>query len=227
MQENTRDFKGCIFNLDGVVVDTGQYHYQAWRRLANQFGFDFTREQNEQLKGLSRFASLDKILEWGGIYMPEAEKMHWADVKNNWYVHLISNLKPGEVLPGVLYFLRQVREQGKMIALSSASQNARSVLQSIKLETYFDVILDGTQVKKQKPDPQCFIMAARELNLEPAECLVFEDAPPGIVAALAGGFTVIGVGDSTQLAAAHAVIRGFDQLNYRDLAEQLTERVLF
>lgn len=211
--------------MDGVIVDTGRYHYQAWRRLANQFGFDFTREQHETLKGLSRMASLEQILDWGGIYLPEAEKMHWADVKNNWYVNLISDMKPGEVLPGVLLFLRQAREAGMATALSSASQNARPVLKSTHLEDYFDVILDGNQVKKQKPDPSCFLMAAQALNLTPAGCLVFEDSPPGIVAALRGGFTVIGVGKPEELALAHLVISGFENLSFEMLIEQITERV--
>lgn len=225
MTDNAQTIKGCIFNLDGVIVDTGRYHYQAWRRLANQFGFDYSREQNEELKGLSRLASLDKILDWGGIYMPEAEKMHWADVKNNWYVSLISNMKPGEILPGVLLFLREVRESGLRIALSSASQNARSVLSSTQIQSFFDVILDGNEVKKQKPDPLCFLMAAQELQLSPAECLVFEDSPPGIDAALFGGFTVIGVGRQEDLSKAHWVIEGFENLHFHALLTQLATRV--
>lgn len=225
MLDSAQPIEGCIFNLDGVIVDTGKYHYQAWRRLANQFGFDFSKEQNESLKGYSRMASLEAILEWGDIYMPEAEKMHWADVKNNWYLGLISNMKPSEVLPGVLPFLRQVRAMGKKTALSSASQSARSVLRSINLESYFDVILDGNEVKKQKPDPSCFLMAAAALHLPPAACLVFEDSPPGIDAALFGDFTVVGVGKPEYLPKAHLVIEGFEHLNCTSLLAQLTERV--
>lgn len=224
MTDLAQPIKGCIFNLDGVIVDTGKYHYQAWRRLANQMGFDFSREQNESLKGYSRMASLEKILEWGAIYMPEAEKMHWADVKNNWYVELISRMKPGEILPGVLYFLRQVRESGLKTALSSASQNALPVLRSIQLESFFDVILDGNTVKKVKPDPQCFLMAAQALELSPAECLVFEDAPSGIQAALFGGFTVVGVGRPEYLPKAHVTISGFENLNINTLLAQLMVR---
>lgn len=224
MADLTNQIKGCIFNLDGVVVDTGKYHYQAWRRLANQLGFDFSKEESESLKGFSRMASLEKILEWGGIYMPEAEKMHWADVKNNWYIELISQMKPGEILPGVLYFLRQVRESGLKTALSSASQSALPVLRSTNLEAFFDVILDGNTVKKVKPDPQCFLMAAQALELRPAECLVFEDAPLGIQAALYGGFTVVGVGRPEILAHAHLTISGFENLNINSLLAQLMVR---
>ena len=224
MIDGAHTISGFIFNMDGVIVDTGKYHYQAWRRLANQFGFDFTKEQHEELKGLSRMASLEKILEWGDIYMPEAEKMHWADVKNNWYVTLISNMKPSEILPGVLFFLRQVRDSGCATALSSASQNARSVLKSTNLESCFDVILDGNEVKKQKPDPSCFLMAAQALRLSPSECLVFEDSPPGIEAALRGGFTAVGVGKPEDLPMAHLVIKGFENLTYSTLMTQILER---
>jgi len=224
--DGIQNIKGCIFNMDGVIVDTAKYHYQAWRRLANQFGFDFSREQHEELKGLSRMASLETILEWGGIYMPEAEKMHWADVKNNWYVGLISNMKPGEVLPGVLNFLHQVRASGQITALSSASQNARAVLKTTNLESCFDVILDGNQVKKQKPDPSCFLMAAQEMGLLPAECLVFEDAPPGVEAALRGGFTVIGVGKQEDLVKAHVVIKGFENMNFNTMVAHIVERAV-
>lgn len=224
MIDGAQNISGCIFNMDGVIVDTGKYHYQAWRRMANQFGFDFTKEQHEELKGLSRMGSLEKILEWANIYMPEAEKLHWADVKNNWYVSLISNMKPSEVLPGVLFFLRQVRDSGRLTALSSASQNARSVLRSTNLEAYFDVILDGNQVKKQKPDPSCFLLAAQALGLSPAECLVFEDSPPGIEAAIRGGFTAIGVGKPEELANAHLVIHGFENLTFNTLLTQILER---
>lgn len=224
MTDGTQNISGCIFNMDGVIVDTGKYHYQAWRRMANQFGFDFTKEQHSELKGLSRMASLEKILEWGNIYMPEAEKMHWADVKNNWYIGLISNMKPSEVLPGVLLFLRQVRDSGRLTALSSASKNARPVLKATNLEIYFDVILDGNEVKKQKPDPSCFLMAANALNLSPAECLVFEDSPPGIEAAIRGGFTAIGIGKQEDLPTAHLVVSRFENLNFNTLLTQILER---
>lgn len=158
--------------------------------------------------------------------MPEAEKMHWADVKNNWYIGLISNMKPAEVLPGVLTFLGQIRELNIKLALSSASQSARSVLKSTLLESYFDVILDGNEVKKQKPDPSCFLMPAHELELAPASCLVFEDSPPGIEAAIRGGFTVIGVGKPEDLHKANLVINGFENLHFDTLIAQLTERVV-
>ncbi|MCW5924989.1 MAG: beta-phosphoglucomutase [Saprospiraceae bacterium] len=218
----SEQIKGCIFNLDGVIVDTAKHHYTAWKRLANQLGFDFSIEQHEELRGLSRLASLEKILEWGDVYMTEAEKLHWSDVKNNWYVELISNLKPSDVLPGALLFLRQVREAGLQMALSSASRSARSVLRSTHLEPYFDVIIDGYSTRKVKPDPESFLLAAQGLGLRPAECVVFEDAALGVWAGVAGGFTVVGIGQPEYLPKAHLVIPGFENLTLNSLLTQLS-----
>lgn len=223
MSSLLEQIKGCIFNLDGVIVDTAKYHYTAWQRLANQLGFDFSPAQHEALRGLSRMASLEKILEWGDVYMTEAEKLHWADVKNNWYVELISNLKPGDVLPGALLFLRQVREAGLKIALSSASRSARAVLRSTQLESYFDVIIDGYSIRKVKPDPESFLLASQALGLKPAECIVFEDAALGVWAGVAGGFHVVGIGQPEYLPQAHVVISGFENLTFKNLLAQFSE----
>ncbi len=223
MADLSDHIKGCIFNLDGVIVDTAKHHYTAWRRLANQLDFDFSIQQHEALRGLSRMASLEKILEWGDVYMTEAEKLHWSDVKNNWYVELISDLKPADVLPGALLFLRQVKEAGLKIALSSASRSARSVLRNIRLESYFDVIIDGYNIRKVKPDPESFLLAAQALGLKPAECLIFEDAALGVWAGLAGGFTVVGIGNPEYLPKAHLVIPGFEDLTLNDLLLRLSD----
>jgi len=214
--------KGCIFNLDGVVVDTAKYHYIAWRRLANQLGFDISPEQHETLRGLSRMGSLEQILEWGGgIYMTEAEKLHWGDVKNNWYVELILHMKPEEVLPGVLDFIRQVRDEGIAVALSSASRSARSVLRTTQLESCFDAIIDGNQSRKPKPHPEGFLMAANALRLCPSECLVFEDSALGVVAGVVGKFHVVGIGKPEYLPKAHCVIPGFEGQSFATLLEKM------
>ena len=213
--------KGCIFNLDGVIVDTAKYHYIAWRRLANDMGFDFSPEQHETLRGLSRMASLERLLEWGGLYMTEAEKLHWADVKNNWYKELIVGMNPTEVLPGVLSFLKQVQEAGKRIALSSDSKNARSVLKSTGVDFFFEVIVDGNDIRRSKPHPECFLLAAAALGYAPAECLVFEDAAAGVAAGLAGGFPVVGIGERQYLLNARTVISGFEERSFLELMQQL------
>ena len=211
MEKADRTIKGCIFNLDGVLVDTAKYHYVAWRRLANQLGFDFSPEQHETLRGLSRMASLEQVLEWGGnIYMTEAEKLHWGDVKNNWYVSMVLEMTPDEVLPGVLEFLADVRDAGCKVALSSASRSAREVLRTTALQAYFDEIVDGNQSRKHKPNPESFLMAAAALGLRPQECLVFEDSAPGTLAGIMGRFHVVGIGSPEYLPKAHCVIPGFE-----------------
>lgn len=221
MTGTAQQIKGCIFNLDGVIVDTTRYHFQAWQRLAVQLGFDLPKQISSELKGIGRIASLEKVLSLGNIYMPEAEKMHWADVKHNWYLDLVANMKPGEVLPGVLFFLRQLRESGIKTAVVSASQNAKAVLKSTKIESFFDLILDGSVIKKPKPDPQGFLLAAFELNLAPAQCAVFEDSDLGIKTALFGGFSVIGVGKDSELSNAHLVVQSFENVNINALFDQL------
>lgn len=222
MSKADRTIKGCIFNLDGVLVDTAKYHYIAWRRLANQMGFDFSPQQHEMLRGLSRMASLERVLEWGGdIYMTEAEKLHWGDVKNNWYVSMVLEMTPDEVLPGVLGFLADVRDAGCKVALSSASRSAREVLRTTKLQPYFDEIVDGNQSRKHKPDPEGFLMAADALRLRPQECLVFEDSAAGVLAGLAGRFHVVGIGSTEYLPKAHHVIPGFEGKSFGELLEQM------
>jgi beta-phosphoglucomutase len=199
------------------------HHYTAWRRLANGLGFDFSVEQHETLRGLSRIDSLEKILEWGDMYMTEAEKLHLADVKNNWYIQLIASVNKSNVLPGVTTFLSEMQQRGIKLGLSSASRSARAVLDSTGLTTYFDVIIDGHATRKSKPDPEGFLMVAKALEQEPAACLVFEDSFLGVKAALFGGFTVVGVGQKEYLPDAHAVIAGFDQLSMEKLAAILSE----
>ncbi len=222
MADRLSKIKGCIFNLDGVIVDTAKYHYIAWRRLANEMGFDFSPEQHETLRGLSRMASLERILDWGGLYMTEAEKLHWSDVKNNWYKELIVNMKPTEVLPGVLSFLEQAKMAGKHTALSSDSKNARSVLKSTGVEFLFEVIVDGNDIRRSKPHPECFLLAAAALGYAPEECVVFEDAAVGVAAGLAGGFMVVGIGDRQALPNARTVIEGFQGLSFLDLTRRLS-----
>jgi beta-phosphoglucomutase len=204
--------KACLFDLDGVIVDTAVYHFQAWRRLANELGFDFTEHQNEQLKGISRMESLDLILKWGNITLTEEAKNEWATRKNAWYLELVIQMTPNEVLKGVPEFLKALRANGIKIALGSASKNSRLILEKIKMIEYFDVIIDGNNITKGKPDPQVFLLGAEATNCNPADCVVFEDALAGVQAGKAGGMRVIGVGDSEILHEADFVIKGFEEM---------------
>ena len=212
MQVNTTGIKGYIFDLDGVVVDTRPYHFAAWRRLAHQLGVEIDEDHNEILRGLSRIKSLEKIMEWGGLYASEAEKLHWADVKNNWYIDMISRMNPEEVLPGVRDFLAETKASGIKIALVSSSRNARVVLRSVELEHFFDAVIDGTTTKKSKPAPDCFLLAAEALRLAPKVCMVFEDAPVGIQAAKTGGFASVAVGDHRMICNSDYQLESFEKL---------------
>ena len=214
--------KACLFDLDGVIVDTAKYHFNAWRRMANELGFDFTHEENEKLKGVSRMDSLNLILSWGGVEKSESEKVALAKKKNDWYVESISEMDHREILPGVVDFLNELQENGIKIGLGSASKNAPRILDAIGLTDYFETIIDGSKTTKGKPDPQVFQLGAKDLNVEPTETIVFEDAPKGIDAALAGGFYAIGVGEDTHLGHAHYVISDFEGIGLGDIMQYLS-----
>ena len=217
-------FNGYIFDLDGVVVDTRPYHLLAWQRLATELGVEIDNNSNEILRRLNRMEGIEKIMEWGGHYASEAEKMFWADRKNNWYIDLIAQMSPHEVLPGVLDFLKLLKEKNRAVALVSSSSNARKVLLSTQLSPYFQSVIDGTIAKKRKPAPDCFLMAAQELQLSPAQCLVFEDAPAGVLAAKRGGFATVAVGMHRDICQADYAIDGFDSIDsIFDLATNLIQ----
>ncbi|RNL50143.1 beta-phosphoglucomutase [Pedobacter jejuensis] len=209
--------KACLFDLDGVLVDTAVYHYQAWRRLANTIGFDFTEEQNEQLKGVSRVESLNKILAWGGVEKTDSEKDELATLKNSWYVDMITKMTPDEVLPGTVDFLTAIQKAGYKSALGSASKNSGIILERTKLAHFFDEIVDGNMVTKSKPDPEVFLKGAELLGFQPNECVVFEDAVAGVEAAKRGGMKAIGIGEKSVLTQADLVVSGLDKLTIEDL----------
>lgn len=204
-----------IFDLDGVLVDTAVFHFKAWRRLANVLGFDFTENQNEQLKGVSRTESLNKILGWGGVQKNEEEKKELAEMKNAWYLDMVRQMTDKDVLPGVLSFLESAKAKGKKIALGSASKNAPLILGQTGIADFFDVIIDGNQVSKSKPDPEVFLAAAQRLGFMPQDCLVFEDAQAGIDAASAGHMQAIGIGNPHDLHGAAWVVSGLHELACR------------
>lgn len=205
--------KACIFDLDGVIVDTAVYHYKAWKRLANHLGFDFTEEDNEKLKGVSRVRSLQLILEWGGVAKSVEEQAQLADLKNSWYVEMIQEMKPDEILPGAKEFLLAVRQAGLKTALGSASKNSRTILEKVGIIQLFDVIIDGNTVSASKPDPEVFLKGAESLDLSPSACVVFEDAIAGVQAAINGGMKVVGIGDAKTLTGANLVIAGLHEMN--------------
>jgi beta-phosphoglucomutase len=207
-----REMRAAIFDLDGVVVDTARYHYLAWKRLANTYGFNFTEADNERLKGVSRTRSLEILLEIGGLTVDGATKVQMAARKNEWYVDYIRHMDTSETLPGATEYLRRIHAKGVKTALGSASRNAPLILERLGISVLFDVIVDGNKVTKAKPDPEVFLRAADELGIPPASCIVFEDAEAGIEAAHQAGMGVVGIGKSQILKKADIVIPGLFEL---------------
>ena len=212
--------KGCIFDLDGVIVDTAKYHYLAWKELAESLGFAFTEKDNERLKGVSRMRSLDILLEIGGKQLDDETKLKFAENKNKKYLEYILKMTPDEILPGIINFLEDLRSKNIKIALGSASKNAMTILNQLNLTNYFNAVIDGTKVSKAKPDPEVFLKGAEALNLKPEECLVFEDAEAGIEAALNGGFKCVGIGSPENLGKANYVMSGFEDIIFDKIIEK-------
>lgn len=186
--------KGVIFDLDGVILSTDDFHYQAWKKLADRLKIPFDREKNNRLRGVSRMASLDIVLE--GYTFSEEEKNAFAEEKNNTYRELLNTLTPEFVNNDVRDTLDELKSQGIKIAIGSSSKNTKLILSRVGLLNAFNAIADGTDIKNSKPDPEVFLIAAQRIGLEPKECIVVEDAFAGIDAAVAGGFVPVAIGDA-------------------------------
>jgi len=215
--------EACIFDLDGVVVDTAKYHFIAWKALARELGFDFTLADNERLKGVSRMQSLDILLEIGGKQFTQSEKIAMAEKKNTLYVSYIEKMSPEETLPGVEKFLQELRKRGIKTALGSASKNAPLILERIGLAGWFDVIVDGNSISEAKPNPEVFLKGAEKLGVMPEHCVVFEDAIAGVEAARNANMYCVGIGEPQNLGLADLVIPGFNEFT----VEKLTAPFLF
>ncbi|TYA69925.1 beta-phosphoglucomutase [Seonamhaeicola marinus] len=202
---------GVIFDLDGVIVDTAKYHYLAWKKLADDLGFEFTEEHNELLKGVSRVRSLEILLEIGGISISEEKKQEYLISKNEDYLGFITKMQADEILPGASELLDFLDKEGIKYVLGSASKNAPLILRQIGLFDRFAGIVDGNSVSKAKPDPEVFLIGAEKLSLEPNKCVVFEDAIAGIEAANVANMTSVGIGDKDTLNEA--------DYNFKDLTE--------
>jgi len=205
--------EACIFDLDGVIVDTAKYHFLAWKRLTNDLGIVFTEIDNERLKGVSRMASLDIILQIGHLKPDISEKEKYARLKNSWYVDYINQMTPEEILPGALSFIRELKASNIRVALGSASKNTPLILERVNLNAVFDAVADGNNVHKAKPDPEVFLTAAKMIGVLPANCVVFEDAVAGVQAALNAGMKCVGIGSSDILTEAHLVVKGLNEMN--------------
>jgi beta-phosphoglucomutase len=207
----------CIFDLDGVIVDTARYHFLAWKKLADKLGIDFTEEDNERLKGVSRMASLEIILGIGNLMLNESTKLEYATLKNNWYVDYISKMTSDEILPGSVEFIKELRAAGIRVAIGSASKNTPMILDRVGIRELFDAVADGNIVRKAKPDPDVFLKAAEMVHANPEACVVFEDALAGVKAALNAGMLCVGIGSPEILKDAHFVVSGLQDMNLTKL----------
>ncbi|UJH67941.1 beta-phosphoglucomutase [Allomuricauda sp. SCSIO 65647] len=208
--------KGFIFDLDGVITDTAEQHYLAWKRLADAMGWHFDREINEQLRGVSRMASLKIIADHNNVQADDPTMMQWAAEKNELYVKALDEVTPDDFLPGAKELLTHLKREGFKVALGSSSKNAKKVLQQLGAAPFFDAVADGNSVKNSKPAPDIFLYGSQALKLKPKECIVFEDAESGIDAAKAGGFYCVGIGPEERVG--HADVR-FEDMKAATLFE--------
>jgi len=214
--------KGFIFDLDGVIVDTAKYHYLAWKKLSESIGIFFDEFQNEQLKGVSRINSLEKILNWGKKEISQDQFMELLARKNNDYLDYISNMTQSEILPDVVRVISFLKDSEQSIALGSSSRNARIVLKKLKLIGDFDAIVDGNNISEAKPNPEVFLLAAEKLEVSPQECIVFEDSVAGVRAANEAGMMSIGIGDQKVLQEADHVFTNFTKISNQFIIEFIT-----
>ena len=209
-------FKAVIFDLDGVITDTAHYHFLAWQALAASQGVSFSLEDNEQLKGIDRMGSLDRILARAPRSYTSSEKLALADQKNAHYQQLIATMTPADLLPGAVAALAAVRAAGLKVGLASVSKNAFTVLDHLGISACFDYVVDAALIAQGKPHPEIFLKAASALGVAPADCLGVEDAVAGVASIKAAGMFALGVGSPKVLTQADLVIPGLDHFRLGD-----------
>ena len=218
------EIRAVIFDLDGVITDTANFHYKAWKQLADELGIYFDEMMNESLKGVDRMGSLEKVLEGGDRTYSAEEKAALADRKNEYYKELIHTMAPSNILPGVLEVLKLLKEKGIRIGLASVSKNAFTVIDKLGIRDYFDYVADAAKIKKGKPDPEIFLKVAENLGIDVKHCIGVEDAEAGIRAIKSANMYAIGIGDRRILHQADDVIKGLDAFNldrYVELFEHM------
>ncbi len=213
--------EAVIFDLDGVLVDTAKYHFLAWKELAMSISVPFDEHDNEELKGVSRMQSLDYILKKAKLEYTPLEKEKLATLKNLRYLEHISTMEDGELMPGALALLEDLKNNKVKIALGSASKNASFILDRLNITKYFDAIVDGTMTLEGKPSPETFLMASQKLGIDPQHCLVVEDASKGVDAALTAGMWCLGIGSPESLKKAHWIVSDLDGMSFAVIEEKL------
>lgn len=213
-----KNIKAIIFDLDGVLTNTSEYHYRAWKKLAEELGINFDRKTNEKLRGIPRKESLEIML--GQRNIPEEEKQRLMEIKNKYYVEYLTQMTPDDILPGALELLGEIRKAGIKIGIGSSSKNAKTVIDKLKLGNLIDYTSDGFSVNNHKPAPDLFLDCAANLNTAPKNTIVVEDAKSGIEAALNGGFWVMGLGPANRVGKAHIVFPNFKNVHLGDFIEK-------
>ncbi|OGO81038.1 MAG: beta-phosphoglucomutase [Chromatiales bacterium RIFOXYA1_FULL_46_5] len=211
-----------IFDLDGVLTDTAEYHFLAWQQLATQLGIEFSRADNELLKGVDRMGSLELILQLGQVQLSQDEKLMLAEQKNTEYLKLVETMSPADLFPGVLPLFSSLKAAGIKTALASASKNAALVLQKLCIPDLFDYVADSNLIKNGKPDPEIFLTCAQALGVAPERCIGVEDAPAGVTAIKAAGMYALGIGELHALTQADLVIPAISALDPTLLTKLLT-----
>lgn len=211
-----------IYDLDGVITDTAEFHYLAWKKLADELGIPIDRHFNEQLKGINRMDSLDRILgqATSPIDFSEQEKIGLATRKNGYYLELIEAINPNYILPGIGDFLEANKQSGIKIALGSASKNAARILEKLELTGYFNYIVNAAEITKGKPDPETFTAAADALNIPYSDCVGIEDAAAGVEAVNRAGMFSVGVGDDAHLSHADYLVGNTQELEFQKILDE-------
>lgn len=214
-----RPVKGFLFDLDGVITETSHFHFIAWQKLANSIGISFNKNDNEQLKGISRLESLEIILQLdnkANVYSKE-EKLVLATSKNDYYLSLIETITPDDLLPNIKDLIEKAKKDGLLIGLTSASKNGPFVLRKLGIDNLFDTVVNPEDLKNGKPDPEIFIKGASQLGLNIEECIGFEDAESGIAAINSAGMFSVGIGEPKTLSAADFLVSSTSELNYEQI----------
>lgn len=205
-------FKGIIFDLDGVICFTDKYHYKAWKALADKLGIYFDEKINDKLRGVSRMASLDIILERSDKKYSEEDKLRFAEEKNDIYRNLLAEMSPNDISAEVREILTKLKEKGLKLAIGSSSKNTPLILAKTDTAKYFDAVSDGNNITHSKPNPEVFLKAAEFLGLKSKDCLVVEDAFSGIDAGVAGGFKTAGIGPASKYPKTNYLLNSFSDL---------------
>jgi len=206
-----------IFDLDGVITDTGNQHFESWKKVCKSINYNLTYKKNRELKGVSRIKSLKKIGNWADLKFTKQKFNELLIQKNKIYLEKISKINNSDIIDGVYDFITNAKKHNHLIALYSSSKNANFILEKLKIKTLFDAIVDGNNVKKSKPNPEGFLLAAELTNTNPLDCVVFEDSQAGITAANLVNMKTIGIGKLNELKDANRVYEKFNQINLQEL----------